>query len=84
MKIETFSKGDKNITKNDLYRYEIDISKMKFDKIKYVKLNDIFPIDFKLIGGNKISIEIKDDLTKRAFDLHINNDTFYMITLFYL
>lgn len=83
MKIETFSKGDKNITKNDLYRYEIDITKMKFDKIKYVKLNDIFPIDFKL-GGNKISIEIKDDLTKRAFDLHINNDTFYMITLFYL
>lgn len=53
MKIETFTKGDKNIIKNDLYKYEIDIFKMEFDEIKYVKLDDIFPINFKLIGNNK-------------------------------
>lgn len=72
MKIETFT-SDKLV---DLGNFNFLINFNKTGKIKYVKLNNIFDLEYTTEKDNQIKIKIKDELRKI-----LNN--FWMVTVFY-
>jgi len=85
IKIHSFT--EKDLVTKHKYVYEIDVSNLNnLNYIKYVRLNDIFPIDFKIIKNNlnsKVLIELKDGITIKAFDILIKNRESFIVTFFY-